>query len=120
MPKHPYTSPDWTRAIFRCLLLLLLSAAVSACAVPNYSGAVKQFAAATADAQTALTSLNETATREYEAFLKSRILATSGSNLERVDRECRTAGTRCRLEILSSDPEASGQRFPPEHPAGIR
>ena len=82
--------------------------------MPNYSGVVKQFAAATADAQAALTGLNETATHDYKEFLKSRILSTSGSNLERVDKECRTASARCGLEILSKDPETDGERFPPE------
>ena len=114
MTKCSCSSPIWDGVITRTFLLLPFLFTISACAVPNYSTAVKKFSDATADTKIALTSLNETVTREYELFLKDRALAASGSTLERVDKECRTAGTRCRLELLSSDPQANRAKFPPE------
>ena len=93
----------------------MLPLALSACTTQNYSPAIRTFSDATTDAHAALTSLNETVTREYEALLTDRILAVPGSNLERVQQECRaTSSARCRLEILSADNTANEKLFPPE------
>ena len=109
-----HLTPDRLRHVLRTLIVLVLLIAVSACAAPNYSAVIKTFSDATSDAQIALKNLDDSVSQEYETFLKDRVLATPGSNLARVDTECRTREGRCRLEILSSDPDLNGELFSPE------
>lgn len=114
MIENSYCSVHWSCAVFRNFVLLVFLVVVSGCTNLNYSTAIKKFAVATDEAQTAMTGLNEIVTREYEAVLKDKILATNGSRLVRSDKECRTKSTRCRLEIASNDDETNGKRLPPE------
>jgi hypothetical protein len=85
----------------------------TACSTADYSKPVNDFAAATSDAQTALSQLNTQVTEAYGAVLETSIIKRRVF-LKFADNECLVPSERCRLIVQS----ASGKTepYPPQPP----
>ena len=91
-------------------LVLLLAG----CAAENYATPVARFADATAAAETALATLNQTTTAGYSDLLAARARNDLGFAVLAANRECRLDSERCRIALVrpgGSEPEA---QYPPD------
>ena len=111
MDAKPVTEPYCVR---RGAVLCLLAFAMAGCSTTDYSDPVNDFAAATANAKTALSDLNTQVTDAYRGVLDEAIL--KGDVLLKPRRgECLTSSERCQLVIV----DMSGtelEPYPPQPP----
>ena len=86
----------------RSIVILALLAGTSACSVTDYRQPINQFAAATKDAETAISTLNSNVTKVRDEQLREQ--AVGGElRVQEVPGDCLASSDQCRLQLLSRD-----------------
>ncbi len=98
----------------RAASFALFLGALSGCSATDHTAAVTTFAEATAAAETALVGLNQTVTKQYEAYLEQQARTDPGLAVKAGQNECELGSTRCRVVIVDPTAEDGEQPFPPE------
>ncbi|MGH6880536.1 hypothetical protein [Hypericibacter sp.] len=99
----------WRRRAAVAAIALL----VGACSTVDYGKPVNDFAAATNDAESALSQLNVQVTEAYSEVLKNSVVS-GRAFVKTNDEECLTLSVRCRLIIQAED--GTKEIYPPAPP----